>query len=86
MVRVFVNHVDSYTGRELSKVSTRLPISLFQKRCCYCVCDNCYCIQVLAGSVVGAVAEEGENGDEADAKPPATSEQSDNRCAFPSEQ
>ena len=42
-----------------------------------------YSLQVLAGSVVGAIAEEKENGDEADSKPPPASDQADdssNRC------
>ena len=80
-MRVFVNHVDSYTGRELSKASVHSSLALSLSFSGVLSCNRSpkrlLCVlQVLAGSVVGATAGEKDAGEDADSKPPSTSEQS----------
>ena len=58
MVRAFVNHVDSYTGKALSKVLTSGSASISRLQILRVVC-----VQVLSQSVVGGSV--GEAGDDA---------------------
>ena len=53
MVRVFINHVDSYKGKAISKVQYKyLLVMLFQRVTVYCT------VKAFSSAVVGASLEE----------------------------